>query len=446
MEANQATKKAVERARRRGASAAEAFAEVRRSASVRVRDGEVEALEDATSKGIGLRVIARGRLGFAYTSEFSPAAVEDLVASALAVAQSASADPRNVLPDKPRERESNGAADLYDPAVAELPSQWLIDASREMERAGKAQPRIVAFDSVGAGISVGESVIASSHGFVDAYRGTSAYLYAVPVAGDGNQLQTGYWMDYRRFLSELEPAESIGRKAAERAARMLGARSVPTQRATVVLDPMMAAEFVYGLASAVNGDLAYKKSTFLAGRLGERVADAGVTVIDDGLYPRGVASAPFDGEGVRSQRTTVIDQGVLAHFLYDTLTARKARTRSTGNAARSYASLPTVAPRNVYLAAGTQKPEEIVRGVKNGLYVTAMLGRGLNVVTGEYSRGANGLWIENGELAYPVQAVTVAGEMIAMMTSIDAIGTDLDFRGPAGAPTLRFSELAIGGT
>lgn len=454
MQPEETVRKAVESAKRQGARSAEAFAEVRRSASVKVREGEVESLEDATSKGVGLRVISGGRMGFSFTSEFSTSAVADLVGSAMAVARAASPDPRNVLPDRDapgrKARSRNGGGDvpemeLFDPHIAALPSDWLISSSKEMERAARAEPKIAAFDSVGGGISIGETLVATSDDRVLTYRGTAAYLYAVPVAGDGTQLQTGYWLDYRRFLKELEPPEVIGKKAAARAARMLGARTVPSQRAAVVFDPMMSAEFVYGIASALNGDLAWRKSTFLGERLGDRIGPSSITIVDDGLYPRGVATAPFDGEGVPSQTTPLIHHGVVSNFLYDTLTAKKAGKKSTGNAARTYASLPSIAPRNVYLAPGWKAPDEIVREVKRGLYVTAMLGRGLNVVTGEYSRGANGLWIENGEFTHPVQAVTVAGDLVQMLGAIDDVGSDLDFRGPAGAPTVRFSELAISG-
>jgi PmbA protein len=226
---------------------------------------------------------------------------------------------------------------------------------------------------------------------------------------------------------------------------MLGAKKVPSCRVPIVFDPFMAAAFIGGLAGPVNGDMVFKKSSFLAGKLGERIAPDTVSVVDDGLMPRGLGSSPFDGEGVPTRRTSIVERGVLKSFLYDCTTARKAKAKPTGNASRSYASLPSIGLNNFYLEKGSQKPQEIIRGVREGFYVTAMLGRGANAVTGEYSRGANGLWIQGGELAFPVQEVTVAGNMLELLGAIDAVGDDLEFRGSMAAPTLRLSEATVSG-
>jgi PmbA protein len=437
----------VEAARRAGATEADAFAERSRRATVRVRDGEIEDLTQATSKGVGLRVVVDGRLGFASTSDFSQGALDRFVRGAVALARSAARDPCNRLPDAAQLGGRNGVMALYDDAVASLAPEWKIEASREMERAARAEdPRIVAFDSVGAGEYVAEAAIASTAGLVDGYRGTYVYLYAVPVArGDDGQLQTSYWVDYQRKLADLETPEHVGRVAARRAVRMVGARKPKTTRVPVVLEPMMAASFIAGLAGALSGDLVVKKATFLDGKLGQRIAPQNVSVVDDPLLSGGVASTPFDGDGLATRRLDLVTGGVLQRFLYDAYTARKAKTRSTASAQRGYSGLPSIGTTNLYLAKGGADAGSIVRGVKEGLYVTAMLGRGLNTVTGEYSRGANGLWIRDGELAEPVQEVTVAGHMIDMLRSIDAVGDDLDFRGAVGAPTIRFSELTVSG-
>lgn len=439
----------VKRARRLGATQAEAYGERTREATVRVRDGEVEDLTQAEGKGLGLRVIVEGRLGFAYTSDFSDGAVDDFVRRAIALAKIAGKDASNKLPDeralKARNPELHG---LFDPEVESLGTDWKIDAARTMERAGKAEDKRVAnFESVGAGDFVADVAIHSSEGAHERYRGTYVYLFASPVArGDDGQLQTAYWVDYKRRLRDLETPEEIGRIAARRAGRMLGAKKVKTQRVPVVFEPTIAASFVAGLAAAVNGDQVRKGSSFLAGRLGERIAPDTVTVVDDGLLPGGISTAPFDGEGIATRRNVVIDRGVLAGFLYDTGTARKARAKPTGNARRGYSTLPSVGVTNFHLQAGATPAASIVKGVKNGFYVTAMLGRGANTVTGDYSRGANGLWIRDGELAEPVQEVTVAGNLLDMLQSIDAVGDDLDFRGSLGAPTLRFAELTVSGS
>jgi PmbA protein len=436
----------VEMARKSGAREAEAYAEKTREASVKVRDGEIEDLTEATGKGLGLRVIKEGRLGFAYTSDFSDAALEAFVQRALALAKAAAKDPNNKLPSGRGLKKLPATEGLYDPAVADLDPGWKIRAAREAEAAARAADlRIQKFDAAGAGEYVAESAVASSHGVAAESRGTYVYVYAAPVATDGAQLQTSYWLDYKRHFADLETPEAVGRRAAERAARMLGARKAKTTRVPVVFDPFMAASFIAGLAGAVNGDMIYKKASFLAGRLGEPVASPLVNIVDDGLLARGLATSPFDGEGVPRRRTPIIEDGVLKSFLYDSYTARKAGAATTGSASRSYASLPSIGVSNFFMPAGATPAAEIVRGVKDGFYVTAMLGRGANTVTGDYSRGANGLWIVDGELAYPVQEVTVAGHLLEMLKAIDAVGDDLDFRGAIAAPTIRFAELTVSG-
>lgn len=443
----QLVKRVVARAQKKGATQSEAYLEVGRASSCRVRDGEIEDLTQATSKGVGLRVIVKGRLGFASTSDFEPAALDAFVDRALALAEAAAPDRSHALPGA-RDLAGDLALDgLYDPAVAALPADWKVKSALEVERAVRAgDPRITTCKSVGAGDSVSEVYVASSEGLLAGYEGTYAYLYAMPVASADGQLQTAYWVDYKRFLADLDTPEAVGREAARRTARMLGARKVKTQAVPVVFDPLVAASFVGNVAAAANGELVYKKSSVLAGRLGERLAPAHVTVVDDGRLPRGLGSSPFDGEGVPTRRTALLERGVLRSYLYDAATARKARARTTGNAARSYRGLPSIGTNNLYLEPGDRAPEALIGEVRQGLYVTSMLGRGADPVTGQYSRGANGLWIENGELAYPVQEITVAGNLLDMLRGIDAVGSDLQFRGgAAGAPTLRFGQLTVSG-
>jgi PmbA protein len=259
------------------------------------------------------------------------------------------------------------------------------------------------------------------------------------------QLQTASWSDTRRLLAKLESPEQVGRTAARRAARMLGARKVKTQKVPVVFDPQMTGGFIAGLSGAVNGLLVHKRSSFLAPLLGKRIAPPHVTLVDDATLEGGIGTRPFDGEGVASQRTEIISKGILKSFLYDATTARKAKSRSTASASRGWASLPSIGTSNFYLERGDVDPKDIIRGVKNGFYVTTMLGRGADVVTGDYSRGANGIWIENGELTHPVQEVTVSGNLLQMLAGIDAVGNDLDFRSSVAAPTIRFAELVVSG-
>jgi PmbA protein len=442
----QLAKKLVQRARKKGAQQAETFMVLGRQSSCRVRGGEIEDLTQSTSKGVGLRVLKNRRLGFAYTSNFQPESLDAFVDRALALADAAAPDPHNGLPARKDLGTPAPPAHLFDPKVAELPSDWKIKTALEVERAGRSvDPRIATFDSVGAGDHVTETYVASSEGAFAAYFGTYVYLYAVPVATDGKQHQTAYWTDYKRYLDDLDSPEAVGKEAARRALRMLGARKVKSQRVPVVFDPTMAGSFIFAVASAANGDAVYKKSSVLAPLLGKKVASEDVTIVDDGLLDRGLGTSPVDGEGVATRVTPIVERGVLRHFLYDSLTARKAKARTTGNATRGYSSLPFISTNNLRLEPTAVKPEEIIKGVKRGLYVTSMLGRGADIVTGDYSRGANGLWIEDGELTFPVQEVTVAGNLVQMLKSIDAIGNDLQFRSSVLAPTIRFAELTVAG-
>src|SRR5215218_4169827 len=305
-------KKLVQRALKRGATEAEAFLEVGRQSSCRVRDGQIEDLTEATSKGVGLRVIVKGRLGFASTSDFEPGALDTFVDRAVQLAQAAAPNKLNGLPGKRDLGKPAQVGELFDPAVANLASDWKIKTALEVERAAKSvDPRVTAFDSVGAGDYVSDVYVASSEGFSGAYAGTYVYLFASPVASDGQGLQTSYWMDYKRFLGDLESAESVGREASRRAVRMLGAKRVKTQQVPVLFDPMVAASFVGSIASAANGDAVYKKSSVLAPLLGKRLASKDVTIVDDGLLARGLGTSPFDGEGVATRRTPLVAGGVL---------------------------------------------------------------------------------------------------------------------------------------
>ena len=439
-------KNVMQRALKRGAKQAEVFLQVGRSADVRVRDGEIEDLTQATSKGLGVRVFVKNRLGFVWTSDFNSAGLDTLIDRAIALAEMSAANPHNGLPDKDLFKQYPDVGELFDEKVANLPPDWKIKSAIEMEKVIKAHdPRITAMDSVGAGESVSEVYLATSAGMSGGYQGTSVYLYASPVASENGQLQTSYWYDAKRFFEDLDQPELVAKKAAQRAVRLLGAKKVKSQKCPIVLDPTMAAGFVASSAGAANGDAVFKKASFLASKLGQKIAPAHVSIIDDGLRKRGLATSPFDGEGVPTRRTSLVENGVLKAFLYDAFTARKAKTKSTGNASRGYRSLPAIGVNNLVLEPGQKSPEEIIKEIPNGFYVTAMLGHGANTVTGEYSRGANGLWIENGELTRPVQEVTVAGNLNDMLMQLDAIGSDLTFHGSTGASTIRFKELTVSG-
>jgi PmbA protein len=288
-------------------------------------------------------------------------------------------------------------------------------------------------------------VFANSRGFLGSYRSSSCSLSATPVAKEGDRLERAYWFSYARSHSGLESPAAIGRRAAERTIQRLGARKIPTQKVPVIFEPLTARSLVGNIFETIEGDAVYRKASFLAGKLGERVASEHVTLIDDGTITGLFGTSPFDDEGVPTRRTVVIEKGVLKSYLLNSYTGRKLNLRTTGNASRSLAGNAGVGHGNLFLEPGDRTPEEIIRGIRRGLYVTELLGQGVNPVTGDYSRGAAGLWIENGEFAYPVSEITIAANMQQMLMDIEALGTDLEFRGSIASPTLVIREMTVSG-
>ncbi|RYF09471.1 MAG: TldD/PmbA family protein [Deltaproteobacteria bacterium] len=293
--------------------------------------------------------------------------------------------------------------------------------------------------------SVSEQVLLTSTGGQHDLTGTDISLWCTPVAEADGQLQTEFWYDAQTHLEDLDPVEHVGHTAGHRAARMLGARPVATQVVPVIFEPQMAAGLLSGMLGALNGDMVTKKASFLRDKLGQRIAAAGLSVIDDPLLRRGSASTHFDGEGLPTSRKRLVDRGHLKTFLYDTYAARKAGVAPTANARRTFDSMPHAGAFNLSVEAGPDDPEEILRSAPRALVLTRGLGAGLNTVSGEYSRGANGLWVEQGEVVHPVQEVTVAGDFLAMLASIDRIGRDVVRRGSVAAPTLRVAEMTVSG-
>ena len=437
----------LEWARAEGAHAADVCAGRATEFEVKVADGAILRLTQATGKGLGLRVFVDGRMGFCTTSDFTEESLRHAVARAVALAREAAPDPHNGLAEVPPGRMDAAALDLYDPAVSELGAETKIAWAHELERAARAvDPRVKKFRDSGVATSDGSSVLVTSTGAVRALRESSVSLWCNPIAEEDGELQTEVWYDSKTHLADLDPVEKVGRIAGRRAVRMLGARPVKTQEVPVIFEPQMAAGLVAGMLGALSGDMIYKKASFLLGKVGEPIAVRGLNVVDDPLLARGLASSPFDGEGLPTSKKRIVDAGVLTTFLFDTYSGKKAGARSTANARRSYASLPHPGPFNFYVEAGSDDPAEIVRSCERGLLLTRGLGSGVNAVTGEYSRGANGLWIERGEVVHPVQEVTIAGDFLEMLRGIDRIGRDLEMRGSVGAPTLRIARMMVSGS
>ncbi|MBZ5567542.1 MAG: TldD/PmbA family protein [Acidobacteriia bacterium] len=436
----------VNRAMRGGASAAEAVVREGNEFSTVVRLGQVETLKESGSKAIGVRVFRGQRAASTYSSDLSPEGLDQMVSSALALAEVTSEDPHAGLPEPSQLGSIGGDLDLYFDDVYSLSGEQRIDYARRAEKAALAvDQRINNSEGGSFDAADGQKVLANSHGFVGGYRNSYCSVSAVPIAQEGGSMQRDYWYSVARTLKKLDDPEQVGRIAAQRTLRRLGARKVKTAKVPVILDPLMARSLMEHIFEAVNGDSIYRGASFLAGKLGERVAGTNVTVIDDGTLRGGFGTSPFDSEGVPTRHTVVIENGVLKSYLLNTYTAKKLGLQTTGNAARGLAGNPSIGIGNFFLQPGTKKPEEIIAGVAEGLYVTEFLGFGVNLVTGDFSRGASGLWIAGGELAYPVEEITVAGNLQDMLLNIAEIGSDLEFRGAVAAPTLRLDGLTVAG-
>jgi PmbA protein len=430
---------------RRGASAAEVVMKRRKEFAVSVRLGEVEKVKESIDQGLGLRVLINGQQASVSCSDFSREAVLELVDQAIELARAASVDESAGLPEAGEFAQEIPGLELYDEAVERLTTEEKIEMALAAERAAQAySERITNFDGGGLETASSTIVLANSLGFAGEYDGTMIGLATVPVAADDRgRMQRDYWYDTRRRLKDLAAPEAIGRIAAQRTLRKLNGRSVPTQTVPVVFDPSMAASLLGSLFEAVSGEAIFRRASFLVGQLGEEVASRHLTVIDDGRMPGKLGSRPFDGEGLPTRRTVLIDQGRLDSYLLNSYTARKLGLRSTGNAARALVGAPTVDAGNLYVEAGRHTPAEIIGSIRKGFYVTEMIGQGVNIVTGDYSRSAGGLWIDNGELTFAVQGVTVAGNLKEMLRGLEMVGNDLDFRGSAAAPTLLIDRMTI---
>ncbi len=437
----------VRRAMAGGASAAEAVAREGNEFSTVVRLGQTETLKESGSKAIGVRVFMGQRAASTYSSDLSSEGLQQMVGAALELAKVTSEDPHAGLPQREELGSLEGDLELYHEDVYSLSTAERIDYARRAEQAAlAADQRINNSEGGSFDAADGHKVLANSLGFVGEYRNSYCSVAAVPVAqAEGGAMQRDYWFSVARTLGKLATPEEVGRVAAERTLRRLGARKVKTTQVPVVLDPLVARTMLEHIFEAVNGDAVYRGASFLAGKLGEKVAGDNVNVIDDGTRRGGFGTTPFDSEGVPSRRTVVIEQGVLKSYLLNTYTARKLGLKTTGNASRGLAGTPGIGVGNFFLQPGTKRPEEIIAGVKDGLYLTELLGFGVNLVTGDYSRGASGLWISGGELAYPVEEITIGGNLKDMLMNISEMGNDLEFRGAVAAPTLRMEGLTIAG-
>ncbi len=432
-----------------GAAAADAVLIEAEVLETRVRGDEIEFVKQARERTLGIRAYARGRGGLrtaiTSTADLAADAVDRMAAETVALARATAADPAAGLPDGGLESEVPDL-DLFEPRDHPFDPDTRIAAAREAEAAARAvDARVVNSEGSQASSSFREVCYGSTAGFSGRYRAASHSLFCEPLARNGAGMQRDYWMTVSRRLSGLEDPASVGRRAAARALRRLGARPVETCEVPVLFDPLVAPGLIRQLASCLNGYSIYRGTSLFAGRLGERVASEHVTIIDDGRLPGGLGSRPFDGEGLPTRRNVLVEAGELRSYVLDTYSARKLSLASTGSATRSAGGAPTASTTNLWLEPGTTPVDEIIGSTRRGLLVTELIGMGFNPVTGDYSRGAAGLWIENGEIVHPVEEVTIAGNLADMLLGIDAVGDDLVWFGSAASPTLRIERMTVAG-
>ncbi len=442
----------VAQAVKAGASDAEAVVREGDEFSVTVRMGQVEKLTESGSRGLGLRVFFGKRSASTSTSDLTPEGVQLLVDGAVALARLTEEDLFAGIPEDEEFGAAPGDLHLFFDDVYSLPGEERIAWARRAEAAAlEADPRISNSNGASFDASTSRKVLANSRGFVGGYRTSYAGFSVVPLARDENgNMHRDYWWSSARRIGDLEAPEDVGLEAARRTLRRLGACRVPTQQVPVVFAPETARSLIGSLFEAASGDSIWRSASFLAGKLGSSIAAPSLTLVDDNLMvlpsgAGGFGTSPFDGEGLPSRRTVVVSEGVLQTYLLNSYAGRKLGMRSTHNASRGLAGAPGIGAGNLYVEPGTKTPEEIIAAIPNGLYVTGLMGFGVNIVTGDYSRGATGLWIENGQLTHAVEEITIAGNLADMFRNITEIGNDLVFRGSVTSPTLRIDGMTVAG-
>jgi PmbA protein len=443
METKALAEQLVKNCLKKGADAAEVYIESGRNLSIEVRNGEIETVQESAAKGVGFRVFVKGRMAFSSCNDFSEAALDSTISSAIEFAKITTADENNVLPDDKGVTPVEG---LYDAEIAKVPLERKIELAKTVEKLAMKDPRITKSAGSGYGEGEGEIILSNSFGLLKSFKTSGCSFGVSVVAEKGDQKSSGGEYCGRNFFADLKSPEEIAAKAARKAYEMLDPKMVKTQKAAVIFDTDAADAILGGILTAVNGERVLQGASFLGQKMGQEIAAALVTLIDDGTMAKGPASAPFDGEGVPTQKRVIVDKGVLRGFMYNTIVARRAKVRSTGNASRNgFTSLPDIGAHNFYMTPGKDKPEDIIKATPVGLLLKEVTGYGINPVNGDFSGGASGFWIENGKIAFPVKGLTIAGTAFEMLKAIDMVGNDLDLTRRLTAPTFRIKLMQIGG-
>jgi PmbA protein len=435
----------IKKALKSGADEAEVYLVADRDFELDVRNGNVETIKQATSKGLGLTVFKDKKLGFSYTSDFSDESLQEFIKKTVQLSLVADPKPWNGLPDFKKGKLQD--LDLYDPSISEIPSEKKIEIAKEVERIALAyDKRITKSEGGFFGDSERETIIVNSKGISYSSKRTGVSFVAGVVAGEGSEMQSGWWGSSKRHFKDLDTIENVANKAGKRAVEKLGAKPVETQKVPVVFDRYATPAFWYGILFAMDGDSVYKKTTFLTEYLDKSIASELITLVDDPTILRHVSSVSFDGEGNITRKNVLIDKGILKMFIYDTITARKAGVKVNTMARRyGYRSPASAGFLNVILENSIVPREKIISEIKNGYYVTGLRGIGTDIPTGNYSCGSSGFWIKDGEITFPVDGVTLGGNALDMMKNIEVVANDLDLRGSLNSPSFKIAELAIGG-
>jgi PmbA protein len=441
--------RAIERAQAAGASQVDAVLIDSDSHEAKVRGEEIEFVKQAREHCLGIRAMVdrEGGRSTAVTStcDLSEAAIDRMADETVALARATAPDPHAGLPDGDFATNLPDLA-LLDPGDLDVSVEARIEDARRAEQAARDfDPRIDNSEGSQVGSDFSSIVYANSQGFMGGYRSAYHSLFSEPLASEGDSKQRDYWMTVGRRLEDLEDAEAVGRHAAERAVRRLGARRVATCEVPVIFDAFTAPSLLGQIVGCVSGYSIYREASFLASKLGEAIADERITIIDDGRLPGGLGSKPFDGEGLPTRRNVIVEQGRLATWLLDTYSGRKLGMPSTGSASRGAGSAPGVGATNLWLEPGDTSLDDMIANTERGLLVTELIGMGFNPTNGDYSRGASGLWIENGAISHPVEEITIASNLADMLMNIDAVGDELVWRGRTAAPALRIANMMVAG-
>ena len=432
----------LDAAKKAGAEAADAVVYNAASLSVSCRMGELEKLERAESNDLGLRVLIGKQQAMVSSTDFDPSTLNEVVERCVAMAKAAPEDPYCGLADPDQIVTNPPVIDICDDT--EPTNEAMVEAAKTAEDAARAVAGVTNTEGAETGWSQADIAIAATNGFARSYSTSSHSLAASVVAGEGTAMERDYDYTSAVYYSDLEDPAEIGRNAGQRAVKRLNAQKVKTQQVPVIYDPRVSGGLVRHFAGGINGSSITRGTSFLKDSMGEKIFSDGINIIDDPHRPRGFRSKPFDAEGLANKRSAIADNGVLTTWVLDLSAARQLGLESTGHASRGTSSPPLPSLTNLYMEAGSQTPAELMADIENGFYITELIGMGINMITGDYSRGATGFWIENGEITYPVSEMTIAGNLKDLFANL-VPANDLKFRYGTDAPTIRVDGLTVAG-